>query len=85
MLQPTLHCLLHVSGREEWRDATLTGLGSSEHPGDLPISLESFGLAGGKVEVVRPRDVVDDVVEVLKMRLKGPLSDRAPRGLQWRE
>ena len=31
--------------------------------GDLPISLVSFGLAGGEVEVVGPRDVVDDAVE----------------------
>ena len=34
-----------------------------EDPGDLPISLEGFGLAGGEVEVVGPCDVVDDAVE----------------------
>ena len=30
---------------------------------DLLISLEGFGLTGGEVEVVGPRDVVDDAVE----------------------
>ena len=34
-----------------------------EDPGDLPISLVSFGLVRGEVEVVGPRDVVDDAVE----------------------
>ena len=32
-------------------------------PGDLPISLVGFGLVRGEVEVVGPRDVVDDAVE----------------------